>query len=66
MKKIHVYLASPYSHARPEVMEWRYRQAVRAAAACMSPTTVVFSPIAHSHEIGKTMDTATGNVSRPT
>ncbi len=59
MKKTHVYLASPYSHKDPAVMEWRYRQAVRAAAAIMGPQHVVFSPIAHSHEIGKVSSTAT-------
>lgn len=61
MKKTHVYLASPYSHKDPAVMEWRYRQAVRAAAALMGPQHVVFSPIAHSHEIGKATRTETGH-----
>lgn len=59
MSTTHIYLASPYSHKNPKVMDWRYRQAVRAAAACMSPSTVVFSPIAHSHEIGLEMRTST-------
>lgn len=55
-----VYLASPYSHKDPEVMEWRYRAAVEAAAHLMLQGDVVFSPIAHSHAIGKILGKQAG------
>lgn len=48
-----VYVATPYSHADPEVMESRYRAAIVAAAHFMAQGFIAFSPIAHSHEIGK-------------
>ncbi len=48
-----VYLASPYSHATPEMREWRYVQVCKAAAYLMRQGKVVFSPIAHSHPIEK-------------
>lgn len=53
-KPIHAgytYLASPYSHPDPAVVQWRYEQAVLAAGRLMRRGAVVFSPIAHSHVI---------------
>jgi hypothetical protein len=55
-----VYLASPYTHADPAVMEWRYRAAVAAAAYLMQQGAVVFSPIAHSHAIGAVLGKQAG------
>ena len=46
-----VYLASPYTHDRVEVMEQRYRAACRAAGVLMKQGYVVFSPVAHSHSV---------------
>lgn len=48
------YLACPYSHPNPEVMEWRYEQATKAAAWLISQHELnVFSPITHSHPLHK-------------
>lgn len=46
-----VYLASPYSHADPEVKRQRYEAACKAAGKLMASGVCVFSPIAHSHAI---------------
>lgn len=54
-----VYLASPYSHEDPLVMERRYRAAVRAAGILAKTDHAVFAPIAHSHEIGRDIGTST-------
>ncbi len=48
------YLASPYSHADPLVIEQRY-QAVCQAAAKLMEHGPVFSPVAHSHHIADHM-----------
>ena len=47
-----VYLASPYTHAEESVREDRYRAVVKKAAELMEQGYSVFSPIAHTHEIG--------------
>jgi len=48
------YLACPYSHPIPEVMEWRYEQATKAAAWLITNKSWnVFSPITHSHPLHK-------------
>jgi hypothetical protein len=60
-----VYLASPYSHADPAIMEWRHRATVRAAAHLMQRGDVVFSPIAHSHEVGKHLGKQVGGAADP-
>ena len=46
-----IYLASPYSHPKPEVREWRYERACEVAALLMSDGHLVYSPIAHSHPL---------------
>jgi len=49
-----IYLATPYNHAQPEIREYRYMEAVRMSATIMNSTkhnVMVFSPIAHSHNI---------------
>lgn len=48
-----IYLATAYSHPDPEVREWRFLQACRAAAALLRAGVTVFSPIAHSHPIAR-------------
>ncbi len=47
------YLASPYSHPDPAVMQERFEQACKAAAELMRVGVMVFSPIAHSHPIAQ-------------
>jgi hypothetical protein len=44
-----VYLASPYTHADPKVVEERFRKASEKAAELASQGMMVFSPIAMSH-----------------
>jgi hypothetical protein len=46
-----IYLASPYSHTDPAVMQARHDAVCRAAARLMDKGHKVFSPIAHSHAI---------------
>ena len=46
-----IYIASPYTHADPAVMEQRFDAACRAAGELMRQGHVVFSPIAHTHPI---------------
>lgn len=48
-----IYLASPYSHPDPQVMEHRYEQAVLATAILLHKGHLVFSPITHSHDMSK-------------
>jgi hypothetical protein len=48
-----VYLASPYSHDDPAVMEKRFDQVCRHAAHLTRTGWVVYSPIAHTHPIAQ-------------
>lgn len=47
------YLASPYTDPDPAVREERYQAALRATAKLMEQGRVVFSPIAHSHNVDR-------------
>jgi len=47
-----VYLASPYTHIQPEVMEARYQAALEKTAQLTRQGAAVFSPIVHSHPMG--------------
>lgn len=49
------YLASPYTHADPEVRRERYVAVCRKAAELMLAGKVIFSPVAHSHPIAEQM-----------
>lgn len=60
-----VYLASPYSHSDPAVMEERYQKTIAAAAHLMKTGMVVFAPIVHSHEIGKRLGKQAGGAIDP-
>lgn len=46
-----IYLASPYSHDDPHVIERRVRQVQAAAARLIELGHLIFSPIVHSHPI---------------
>lgn len=50
-KKGLIYLATPYSHPNPEVMEQRFRAVNKVAAKLMEQGLHIFSPISHSHPI---------------
>jgi Domain of unknown function (DUF1937) len=47
------YLASPYSHPNPEIMEMRYAEALRCVGWLISHSVWVYSPIVHCHELAK-------------
>ena len=49
MKKI--YLACPYSHPDPAVMEARFKEINQVAGDLMRQGCLVFSPISHTHPI---------------
>lgn len=53
MTRTLVYLACPYVHPDPKVMEERVRAANITAAKLMAEGHIVFSPISHSHPIAK-------------
>lgn len=46
-----IYLASPYFHADPQVMERRFDAVCRKAGELMNSGEIVYSPIAHNHPI---------------
>ena len=52
-----IYLACPYQHDEPHIVNRRARRATEIAARILRnvPNTIVFSPISHSHEMGKLM-----------
>jgi nucleoside 2-deoxyribosyltransferase len=50
MKK-KIYLACPYSHPDPLVMQQRFVKVTQMAGKLMEQGFIVFSPISHSHPI---------------
>lgn len=46
-----VYLAGPYSHPDPKVVEERYNKHIEYLAKLLQAGLVVFSPIAHWHVV---------------
>lgn len=47
-----IYLATPYSHPDPAVMQQRFEEAARCVAVHMArDSRVLFSPIVHNHPI---------------
>jgi hypothetical protein len=48
-----IYLGSPYSHDSIEVVNLRHKQICTIAANMMLAGKVVFSPIAHTHEMAR-------------
>ena len=50
MRKV-IYLASPYSHLDPQVLQIRCEAAQKASARLMREGNTVISPIAHSHGV---------------
>ena len=51
MNKIFTYLAVPYRHSDPKVVEERFNLVNAVAAQMMEDGDFVFSPISHSHPI---------------
>lgn len=54
-----IYLASPYSHNNPAVMQARFRWAEKYTALLLQQGQVIFSPIVHCHEIARTYELPT-------
>jgi len=48
-----IYLASPYSHEDPKIMDERFEAVCKCTAYLSKMGLVVFSPIAHSHNLVK-------------
>lgn len=46
-----IYLASPYAHKDPAMMEFRFAKTCQKAGELMKENVVVYSPIAHNHPI---------------
>ena len=47
------YIASPYSHEDPAIMEDRYKAVMKITAEYLQGKIHVYSPIVHCHEIAK-------------
>ena len=46
-----IYLASPYAHPFPSVMQWRYERMVKYANTQFRYGVKAYSPIVHNHPI---------------
>ena len=55
---IKLYLGCPYSHPDPLIRHLRFQIANQAAGTLMEKGYFVFSPISHSHCIGKSINRA--------
>lgn len=53
MKSPLIYLAVPYSHKDPAVIEERFNIVNTVAARLMAEGNYIFSPISHTHPIAK-------------
>ena len=53
MDKKRIYLACPYTHSDPKIMELRAKAATITAAQLMEEGHLVFSPITQGHEMCK-------------
>jgi len=52
----YTYLASPYTHADPDVMEQRYRQAMLCTCWYLQQRLWIYSPIVHCHALAKSQN----------
>ena len=48
-----IYLASPYTHSDPAIMELRYKWALEAVVRLMRKRISVYSPIVHNHFVAQ-------------
>lgn len=51
-----IYLASPYVHPDPEVMQQRFHSVCELTAELLASGLVVYSPIAHNHYLACNFD----------
>lgn len=49
----YIYLASPYTHEDPAIMEVRYEAVLFKTAELLRSFVAVYSPIVHCHELAK-------------
>lgn len=49
-----IYLASPYSHPRPDIRALRYEAVAAFTVAAMGAGHQIFSPIVYGHHIART------------
>ena len=54
-----IYLASPYSHNNPSVMQARFKMAEKYTALLLQQGRIIFSPIVHCHELARTYELPT-------
>lgn len=50
---MYLYLASPYSHEDPEVVEFRYKTTEYCTAVLLRQGVAVYSPIVHCHHLAR-------------
>lgn len=50
------YLASPYTHPDPQIMERRFQQAMTCTAKLIHEGRIIYSPILHFHPIALAHD----------
>jgi len=48
-----IYLAQPYTHKDPDIMELRYKAALRIVADYTRMEFLIYSPIVHYHNVAK-------------
>lgn len=51
-----IYLASPYTHPQPHIMQSRYVQTVHAVANLIAQGIHIYSPIVHFHMVAMMRD----------
>lgn len=51
-----IYLASPYAHPDPEIMQSRFHSVAALTADLLKRGRVVYSPIAHNHYLAVQFD----------
>lgn len=54
-----IYIASPYTHSDPVIMDYRYRTVRDFTAHMMRKNFIAFSPIVYGHEMAKEHDLPT-------
>ena len=62
MSQIGAYLAAPYTHSDPKIVEWRFNRINEAAALLIAGgCDCLYSPISHSHPLDKHLMHKNGN-----
>lgn len=48
-----IYLASPYSHHDPEIVQQRFDLVTQYTAKCLKAGYIIYSPIVHCHHLAQ-------------